>query len=253
MAAAPPTFRYWVDELLWSQGRVATTQIEQVLERMGGERTGGPHKQLKQQSAPASSALSLPGALRGLQLQDADGASSSKAAEAAGQPGGGSSDGGSSRSSSRSSSQHSLAASPGDAAAAASDAAAEPPDDSEPCSEPEHSGPGAGFGPGGPAKRPDDHLLGYHHVDDWELLWTKSVFAIKAARSLRPGQQVSAIAGLNCLTMKKRMVQTMRAVSCAARLPQVWRVRCRLEGCMVHACHVACNKQPLTTLKTTTA
>eukprot|EP00775_Hariotina_reticulata_P004655 gene4655-4908_t len=56
----------------------------------------------------------------------------------------------------------------------------------------------------------DDHLLGYHHVADWDLLWTKSVYAIKAARQLQPGQVVSAIAGLNCLTMKKRMVQTLR-------------------------------------------
>ncbi|WIA41879.1 hypothetical protein OEZ86_009203 [Tetradesmus obliquus] len=44
----------------------------------------------------------------------------------------------------------------------------------------------------------------------WDLLWTKSVYAIKAARQLQPGQVVSAIAGLNCLTMKKRMVQTLR-------------------------------------------
>jgi tubulin polyglutamylase TTLL6/13 len=56
-------------------------------------------------------------------------------------------------------------------------------------------------------------LLGYHHVRQWDLLWTKSVYAIKAARQLQPGQVVSAIAGLNCLTMKKRMVQTLRMVS----------------------------------------
>lgn len=65
----------------------------------------------------------------------------------------------------------------------------------------------------GPTKRPDDHLLGYHHVKQWDILWTKSVYAIRAARQLQQGQIVSAIAGLNCLSMKKRMVQTLRMVS----------------------------------------
>lgn len=52
--------------------------------------------------------------------------------------------------------------------------------------------------------------LGYTAPDKWELLWTKSVYAIKAARSLRMGQLVSGIAGLNCLSMKKRMLLTLR-------------------------------------------
>jgi hypothetical protein len=67
-------------------------------------------------------------------------------------------------------------------------------------------------------KRPDDHLLGYHHVKQWDILWTKSVYAIRAARQLQQGQIVSAIAGLNCLSMKKRMVQTLRMVSETAYL-----------------------------------
>lgn len=52
--------------------------------------------------------------------------------------------------------------------------------------------------------------LGHTVPDQWELLWTKSVYAIKAARSLRMGQLVSGIAGLNCLSMKKRMLLTLR-------------------------------------------
>lgn len=52
--------------------------------------------------------------------------------------------------------------------------------------------------------------LGHAVPDQWELLWTKSVYAIKAARSLRLGQLVSGIAGLNCLSMKKRMLLTLR-------------------------------------------
>ena len=43
-----PLFRYWVDEILWSQGRLATITIEEVLDQMGGHRTGGPHKSLLQ-------------------------------------------------------------------------------------------------------------------------------------------------------------------------------------------------------------
>jgi hypothetical protein len=41
-------------------------------------------------------------------------------------------------------------------------------------------------------------------------LWSKSTYALKAARSLRPGQQISAIVGLNSLTMKKRLLQTLK-------------------------------------------
>jgi hypothetical protein len=61
-------------------------------------------------------------------------------------------------------------------------------------------------------------------MQQWDLLWTKSVYAIRAARALRPGQLVSAIAGLNCLSMKKRMVQTLRMVGLRARA--VWRCTC---------------------------
>lgn len=63
------------------------------------------------------------------------------------------------------------------------------------------------------ATGPDESNLGYNHVDCWHFLWTKSVYAIKAARQLQPGQLVSAVAGLNSLTMKKRMILTLKAVS----------------------------------------
>ena len=53
--------------------------------------------------------------------------------------------------------------------------------------------------------------LGSNHMDQWEVLWTKSTYALQAARSLRPGQVVSGIVGLNCLTMKRRMQETLKA------------------------------------------
>ena len=59
-------------------------------------------------------------------------------------------------------------------------------------------------------RRHTDSHLGLSHADRWELLWTKSTYAIRAARSLRPGQVVSAIAGLNVLTMKKKLQQTLK-------------------------------------------
>jgi hypothetical protein len=42
------------------------------------------------------------------------------------------------------------------------------------------------------------------------VLWTKSVYAIKAAPKLQPGQLVSVIVGLNSLTMKKRLLLALR-------------------------------------------
>ncbi|KAL6745467.1 tubulin-tyrosine ligase family-domain-containing protein [Haematococcus lacustris] len=53
-------------------------------------------------------------------------------------------------------------------------------------------------------------VLGAAHCESWELLWTKSTYAIPAARCLVPGQQVSVVVGLNCLTMKKRMLLTLK-------------------------------------------
>jgi hypothetical protein len=44
----------------------------------------------------------------------------------------------------------------------------------------------------------------------WDVLWTKSVYAIKAAPHLQPGQLVSAVVGLNSLTMKKRLLMTLK-------------------------------------------
>ena len=38
----PPGFRFWIDEVLWSQGRAAVELMEEVLLEAGGSRTGGP-------------------------------------------------------------------------------------------------------------------------------------------------------------------------------------------------------------------
>ncbi len=56
--------------------------------------------------------------------------------------------------------------------------------------------------------------LGYCHAREWHVLWSKSTFALKAARKLGPGRVVSAVVGLNSLTMKKRMALTMQQVGC---------------------------------------
>lgn len=60
----------------------------------------------------------------------------------------------------------------------------------------------------GTLRRRPQHL-GPAHVSSWDVLWTKSTYGLTAARRLPPtgGRAVSAIAGLNCLTMKKRLVQ----------------------------------------------
>jgi len=73
-------------------------------------------------------------------------------------------------------------------------------------------------------------VLGSEHVQRWEVLWSKSTYALKAARSLRPGQQISAIVGLNTLTMKKRMLQTLKVrfdgmLTMAQRTLQMLKVR----------------------------
>ncbi|KAG2495865.1 hypothetical protein HYH03_006103 [Edaphochlamys debaryana] len=112
-------FRFWIDEVLWSQGRVAVQLAEQVFTEAGGLRTGGPTRQQERER---------------------------KQAERLGG------------------------------------------------SEPSHGGP-----------------LGSQHTGAWEVLWTKSTYAIPAARAMRPGQLVSALIGLNSLTMKKRMLLTLRA------------------------------------------
>ncbi|KAF6259908.1 tubulin-tyrosine ligase family-domain-containing protein [Scenedesmus sp. NREL 46B-D3] len=249
-----PMFRYWVDELLWSQGRVATNQIEEVLEALGGQRTGGPHKLLLQQVAKQPSPSLSPAVLQpgnrsgGVRQQPiaaaaADSAGPSSTSATAGstvsleqyeygmsklglQPANRNS--GSSQLASPSSSSSSsleqlsgVAACEQQAAAGASTVSNISPASSPASARQQQqqqqqqqdlgsSDPDSSSGLAGPSRRPDDHLLGYHHVRQWDLLWTKSVYAIKAARQLQPGQVVSAIAGLNCLTMKKRMVQTLR-------------------------------------------
>jgi hypothetical protein len=219
-----------VDEVLWSQGKVATVQIEEVLDAFGGSRTGGPPKaaQLHQQQSQTVSdaqllqlqAVSLGAAVdpapqphQEHQQQTNSSSSSSSGSTGGVQEGQDSRASGSANGSnninSSSSSRSTHAAPPAaDVAKDPCPAAAEVDRGSD-----GDSSSGTNTGSLLPAKRSDDQLLGYHHLCDWDLLWSKSVYAIKAARQLRPGQVVSAIAGLNSLTMKKRMVQTLRLVS----------------------------------------
>jgi tubulin polyglutamylase TTLL6/13 len=174
-------FSFWLDEILWSQGRVAVEVIEELLQDMAGHRSGGPLKAPlhpapaagASSSAPAPQLTITPLQINSPQQQqqqlvdDSDGTESSAAAEAA----------------------------PG------------PTDAGPPAAElPEEAYLGR-------ATRADEHLLGYCHVQRWHLLWTKSVYGIKAARRMQPGQVVSAIAGLNSLTMKKKMIITLTMVS----------------------------------------
>lgn len=220
-AVERPQFRYWVDELLWSQGRTATVQLEEVLDAMGGYRTGGLHKplslgkqpspessaltsqQLQQEltvSEPASSAVAINKMQQHVSIQYPTEQASSSSSSSSGRQHY------TQRASTTNStnSSHLVSADTKNAAAVLTvpDAAADSDIDSS-----------SGLPGGTVYKRLDDHMLGYRHVRQWDFLWTKSVYAIKAARHLQPGQLVSAIAGLNCLTMKKRMIQTLRMVS----------------------------------------
>jgi hypothetical protein len=145
----PEGFDFWVDEILWTQGKVAVELMEEVLEAIGGRRVGGPAK--------------LPKALRGGgERQSAPSAAPSSAA---------------------------------DSARGAADVAAALV-----------LRLGLGGGRGGTASgsgggvseeaataqaggvREDDAQLGYRHVPEWQFLWTKSIYGIKAARTMRPGQ-----------------------------------------------------------------
>ncbi|EFJ44092.1 hypothetical protein VOLCADRAFT_106564 [Volvox carteri f. nagariensis] len=154
-AAPRAPFRFWVDELLWSQGRVAVELFEAVLTEAGGVRTGGPSRQEERELR------------RWRRRRQQQQLTAEEAAEAAAAP--------------------------------------------------------------GPS-------LGSSNMECWEVLWTKSTYAISAARSMRPGQLhstsleadlltdsttplrcglvwcglVSAVIGLNCLTMKKRLLLTLR-------------------------------------------
>eukprot|EP00879_Flechtneria_rotunda_P008305 GHRR01008699.1.p1 GENE.GHRR01008699.1~~GHRR01008699.1.p1 ORF type:complete len:583 (+),score=215.80 GHRR01008699.1:172-1920(+) len=207
MGLSMPVLRYWVDEVLWSQGRVATIQIEEVLDVMGGQRTGGPHK-FSSKSAQSSlspctihqqAAVALPASKAGnnsISCSDTSSNFIDQQATAAGTV--------NTPDQQEQSSTASVSSKKSVVAAAAAEIADAADSDGD-------SGNGNNTVFGALAnKRADDYLLGYHHVKQWDLLWTKSVYAIRAARYLQPGQVVSAIAGLNCLTMKKRMVQTLR-------------------------------------------
>lgn len=261
-----PEFRYWVDETLWSQGRLATVTIEEVLSHMGGQRTGGPSKQV-QKPHPAAEDPSTRHLLQHLKLSEQQQQLRKQSSVlSGGQPAVSGITPRVSRSSSeatmhssRTSSDSSLdmsVAAVSDASTATGQLGPAGPlrasatlnscrssgnlrttqtshlhsssdnNSSEELSSQSIAADGRGGDGGGSSstvsnplagtKRPDDHLLGYHHVRQWDLLWTKSVYAVRAARQLRQGQVVSAIAGLNCLSMKKRMVQTLRMVSYSA-------------------------------------
>jgi hypothetical protein len=273
-----------VDELLWSQGRLATITIEEVLDQAGGQRTGGPHKPAAAAFLPgggSSSSSKLPPAEQptGLQLQQllqaaqlseqqqqaaaasptvtagVDGPKQQplsrrrSSSEPSPQPLSRNSSAGSrdSDEQQRAARQPLAAAAPqqqqqpsavaaATAAAAAAAAAGGCGSSSEEALDSSAAAAGSAAGALGPTKRPDDALLGYHHVKHWDLLWTKSVFAIRAARQLQHGQLVSAIAGLNCLSMKKRMVQTLRMVSGVVELLWVPAGWCVLESLARHYC-----------------
>jgi hypothetical protein len=182
------SFRFWCDELLWAQGSVATETIEHVLRSMGGVRTGGPRKQQQQQqqqqrtvAAPGSkddqmSAIdAVVEPLLGVVVTDPAAAAAAAAAATSSDVGG--------------STAARLAGSaatavgrhrPTPAAAAASRGAITSAQDTGSSDDTSVSN----------TRRCDEHLLGYRHPHQWDLLWTKSVYAIKAARSLRQGQQV---------------------------------------------------------------
>jgi hypothetical protein len=248
-----PLFRYWIDEILWSQGRVATVTIETVLDQMGGQRTGGPHKAV--QKLPAAADINPQQLMQHMKLSEQQAQQLQQQRKQSSVLSGGQpavlgvhapmsrSSSEATMHSSRTSSANSLdsaiasaegvfpaevrplrpsnsaalhgnsmPAVPADAAPAAAAAASDSFSSEDPPQAAGDSSSSAG-GHLGPTKRPDDHLLGYHHVRQWDILWTKSVYAIRAARHMQQGQIVSAIAGLNCLSMKKRMVQTLRMVS----------------------------------------
>ncbi|GBF94938.1 tubulin tyrosine ligase [Raphidocelis subcapitata] len=178
-------FPFWVDEILWTQGKVAVELIEEVLEGFGGWRAGGPPKAPRDKPHAA----------------DAVGAGGLVAAIASRLGLGDSSSGG------------------GGGGGVGAGAAAAGPSGSEAPSEEPAAGAGAAAAAAG--ARPDEDQLGYRNVPDWQFLWTKSVYGIKAARSMQPGQVVSAIAGLNSLTMKKRMIQTLNSALGAELARQV--------------------------------
>jgi hypothetical protein len=133
-ASADPGFRFWIDEVLYSQGRPAVEVVEAVFAEAGGFRTGGPTRKQKQN------------------LKHSD----------------------------------------------------------------------------------ESALLGWAHAHAWELLWTKSTYAIRAVRALRPGQVVSAVVGLNSLTMKKRMLLTLKVSGNFCWEEQAWGAPRQLHGHEAH-------------------
>ncbi len=181
---------------------MAVELLEDVLEGLGGRRVGGPRKAVAGGGAAAvatAAAAAAPEAAAGV------------IAAMAARLGIGSSSGG------------------GGAGTAA--APAKPPED-EPASSSSAAAVAAAVAgtssdelsaaAGAPKPRADEGQLGYRHVGEWQLLWTKSVYGIKAARAVRPGQVVSAVAGLNSLTMKKRMIATLKTVRQAVSVGFGW-------------------------------
>ena len=182
-------FTFWLDEILWSQGRVAVELIEEILWQLGGRRTGGPLKKLPPQAVAAAAAAAdfEPGTAAG-QLT-----SPGKAAAAVG--------GNEHHHTQQQQEQQQVAG-----AVLGSSEQQQQQHEEEPWRR--HADAAAL----GLATRADEHLLGFCHPDKWQFLWTKSVYGIKAARGMQQGQVVSAIAGLNSLTMKKKMIITIKQV-----------------------------------------
>jgi hypothetical protein len=182
-----------VDEILWSQGKVAVELIEEVLEDFGGRRAGGPPKPPREPKPGGSGSGATGGGGAG-----GGGLAAALAARLGLAGGGAAADSGSGGGGSASEEP----AVAGGAAAAAAAAA--------------------------PGARADEDDLGYRHISEWAFLWTKSVYGIKAARGMGPGQVVSAVAGLNSLTMKKRMIATLKTVRPGGFAGFLW---CMVVGC----------------------
>jgi hypothetical protein len=205
-------FTFWLDEILWSQGRVAVELIEEVLWQLGGRRTGGPIKKLPQRLALGATAST----------QEALGhetAPRNRPTSAEGRAGVTTH----THNSNQQQQQEEDSGTPQEASQRQQEQQHLHPQQQQQHQQ-QHPHPPqqqqqepwrhqADATTLGLAARNDEHWLGYCHVDKWQFLWTKSVYGIKAARGMQQGQVVSAIAGLNSLTMKKKMILTLKQVS----------------------------------------
>lgn len=55
---------------------------------------------------------------------------------------------------------------------------------------------------GYPKAAPVPGPLGFQRLSDWDLLWSPARTALKAAPVVKPGQLISAMPGMYCLTKK---------------------------------------------------